>query len=763
MLAARDYGWIGTLEAIERLEATLGSLTKLERFRGHFLNWHDTTSLQSLEPRYVSTVDSGNLAGNLLVVKRACAEMLVPAKSESIRAGLADTLAYVGEVQRSAREKTRGGNEITLDLEPLAAALDQYEPQGHVAPLLGALEQQLPALMRVTEGLPSGALRFAIEALCKCVLSHIRDANFPTTGTPAQELSARLSVIAEACGGMVERMEFGFLFDEPRQLLAIGYRVDDQSRDSNAYDLLASEARLASFLAIAKGDVPTRHWFHLGRTLTPLGRTSALQSWSGSMFEYLMPSLIMHEPAGSLLATSNRAAVKRQISYARQLRIPWGISESQYYALDRDQNFQYSGFGVPDLGLKRGLSENTVIAPYASGLAAMIDPAAAWSNLKRLSQMGARGSYGWYEAVDYTRARLPEGADRMVIQTYMAHHQGMMILGIANALHDGAMRERFHGEPIVKAAELLLQERMPRDIAVARLPPEMQTGAITFFDKAPRVPRSFLTPNTVVPRTHLLSNGSYNLMITAAGGGYSRWRGMAITRWREDTTRDNWGSFVYLRDVNNNKVWSAGYHPMAEDADQYEAVFSEDRAAIRRSDGTISTVMEVLVSPEDDSEVRRISITNNGTRLREFDITSYAELALARPQDDDAHQAFSKLFVETEYLRETGALLASRRPRSPSEQPIWAAHLSVAEGGSVGDVQYETDRGKFLTRNRSARTAAAISEGWPLSNSAGAVLDPIFSLRRRVQIPRGQTVTVAFWTMVAQSREEITGSGGPSP
>ena len=325
VLAARDYGWIGTLEAIERLEATLGSLTKLERFRGHFLNWHDTTSLQSLEPRYVSTVDSGNLAGNLLVVKRACAEMLVPAKSESIRAGLADTLAYVGEVQRSAREKTRGGNEITVDLEPLAAALDQYEPKRHIAPLLGALEQQLPGLMRVTEGLAAGALRFAIEALCKCVLSHIRDANFPTTGTPAQELSARLSVIAEACGGMVERMEFGFLFDEPRQLLAIGYRVDDQSRDSNAYDLLASEARLASFLAIAKGDVPTRHWFHLGRTLTPLGRTSALQSWSGSMFEYLMPSLIMHEPAGSLLATSNRAAVKRQISYARQLRIRGGF------------------------------------------------------------------------------------------------------------------------------------------------------------------------------------------------------------------------------------------------------------------------------------------------------------------------------------------------------------------------------------------------------------------------------------------------------
>lgn len=756
VLAARDFGWIGTLEAIERLEATLGSLVKLERFRGHFLNWYDTTSLRSLEPRYVSTVDSGNLAGNLLVVKRACAEMLAPIQSERIKAGLADTHAYVREIQRSSHEKTREDGHITAALDQLTVALGQYEPQSHIALQLGALEQQLPALTRLAEGLPSGAPRSAIETLCRCVLSHVRDANLRTKEADNPELSARLAVIADTCGGMAERMEFGFLFDEPRQLLVIGYRVDDQALDSNAYDLLASEARLASFLAIAKGDVPTRHWFHLGRTLTPLGCASALQSWSGSMFEYLMPSLIMHEPGGSLLALSNRAAVKRQISYAGRLRIPWGISESQYYALDRDQNFQYSGFGVPDLGLKRGLSENTVIAPYASGLAAMIAPAAAWRNLKRLSHMGARGAYGWYEAVDYTRARLPEGTDRMVIQTYMAHHQGMMILGIANVLHDGAMRERFHSEPMVKAAELLLQERMPRDVAVARLPPEMQTGAITFFDKAPRVPRSFFTPNTVVPRTHLLSNGNYNLMITAAGGGYSRWRGMAITRWREDTTRDNWGSFVYLRDLNSNKVWSAGYHPMAEDAEQYEAVFSEDRATIRRSDGSVSTVMEVLVSPEDDSEVRRISITNNGTRLREFEITSYAELALAKPQDDDAHQAFSKLFVETEYVRDTGALLATRRSRSPSEQPIWAAHLSVAEGGSVGDVQYETDRGKFLTRNRSARTAAAISEGWPLSNSAGAVLDPIFSLRRQVQIPRGQTVTIAFWTMVAQSREEIT-------
>ncbi|HEX3754705.1 MAG TPA: glucoamylase family protein [Rhizomicrobium sp.] len=754
ILAARDFGWIGTLEAVDRLEATLATLQKLERYRGHFFNWYDTRSLRALVPRYVSTVDSGNLAGNLLVVKRACVELAHAVAPERIVAGLADTLALAGNIHDSAKKRSPREGAITEALARLHETLRDCESSPDIVPL-DRLQQAALTLAEQAEGVVPVPLRAGIEALLRCILSHRRDLHPEETAPGEQDVGSRLALIANLCGRLAEGMEFGFLFDQARQLLLIGYRFDDQSLDSNAYDLLASEARLASFFAIAKGDIPTRHWFHLGRTLTPLGRASALQSWSGSMFEYLMPSLIMHEPAGSLLALSNKAAVRRQISYASRLGIPWGTSESQYYALDREQNYQYSGFGVPDLGLKRGLGENTVIAPYASGLAAMVAPVAARRNLDRLSGIGARGPYGWYEAVDYTRARLPEGANDVVIQTYMAHHQAMMILGIANVVHDGAMRERFHAEPMIKAAELLLQERMPRDVAVARLPPEMQTGAIMFFDKSPRVPRSFLTPNTAMPRTHLLANNNYALMLTAAGGGYSRWRGMAITRWREDATRDNWGSFLYLRDLGSGKVWSAGYQPTGTDADSYEAVFSEDRAIIKRTDGALSTLLEILVSPETDAEVRRISITNNGSRLREIEITSYAELALARPEDDDAHPAFSKLFVETEYLRETDTLLATRRPRSPSEPPIWAAHLSVAEAGSAGNVQYETDRGKFLTRNKNARSAAAVSEGWPLSNSAGPLLDPIFSLRRRVQIPRGQTATIAFWTMAAASREEI--------
>lgn len=743
VLAARDFGWIGSHDAVARLEATLATMRRLERCRGHFLNWYATADLSPLEPRYISSVDSGNLAGNLLVVRNACDELGAPVAPSIIAAGLKDNFALLrqGLAAIPARHPARARAD--------AMAVTIRHQIGEV-PDLAQLEKLSAALLaHVGEqaGLPP-VVAEGVGAFRACVTSHLRD-------QAPDETAGRLTAIATETSQMVEEMEFSFLFDTVRQLLSIGYRVDDAALDANAYDLLASEARLASFIAIAKGDIPTRHWFRLGRTLTPLGRTAALQSWSGSMFEYLMPALIMHEPPGSLLALSNRAAVRRQIRYATSKGLPWGISESQYNARDREQNYQYSSFGVPDLGIKRGLGENLVIAPYATGLAAMVAPREARRNLDRLTRLGALGAFGWYEAIDYTRARLAHGADHAVIKAYMAHHQGMMVLGLADVLCDGAMRERFHRDPMVKSAELLLQERMPRDVSVARLVPAVNSGAVTYHQGPQAGPRTFKSPHTPIPRTHLLSNGEYNVMVTAAGGGYSRWRGMALTRWQEDPTRDSWGQFLYLRDLRTGKIWSAAHQPVGAKADDYEATFSEDRANIKRVDGSLVTLTEICVSPEDNAEVRRVSITNNGTRTREIEVTSYMELALAAPADDDAHPAFSKLFVQTEYLRDSGALLATRRRRTPTEPPVWAAHLSVVDGDSVGDVQYETDRGKFLTRNRTARNAAAIFGGWPLSNSAGSVLDPVFSLRRRVVIPRGRTVTIAFWTLAADSRDKI--------
>ena len=498
-----------------------------------------------------------------------------------------------------------------------------------------------------------------------------------------------------------------------------------------------------------------RNWFQLGRSLTPVDRGSALISWSGSMFEYLMPSLVMRAPAESLLGQTNYFVVRRQIGYGAKLGVPWGISESAYNVRDLEFTYQYSNFGVPGLGLKRGLSEDAVIAPYATALAAMVDPTAAAENYVRLADAGASGKFGFYEALDYTPSRLPEGAPVAIVRTYMAHHQGMTLVAIDNVLRDGVMRTRFHAEPIIQATELLLQERTPRDVSVARPRAEEVNVASNVRDLIPPVNRRFHSPHDRVPRTHILSNGNYAVMITGAGSGYSRWRDLAITRWREDVTCDSWGSYVFLRDTGSGDVWSAGYQPTCVEPDSYEVEFSEDRVEIGRRDGTLASTLEVAVSPESDAEVRRVSISNLGSRVREIELTSYAEVVLAQPAADMAQPVFSKLFVETEFVSDVGTLLATRRRRLPGEPEIWAAHLAVIEGESVGDVQYETDRARFLGRGGQIRSPISVMDGKPLSNAVGTVLDPIFSLRCRVRIAPGTTVHVAFWTMVAPSRTEV--------
>jgi len=463
---------------------------------------------------------------------------------------------------------------------------------------------------------------------------------------------------------------------------------------------------------------------------------------------------VMRAPAGSLLEQTNRLVVRRQMTYGAELGVPWGISESGYNARDLELAYQYSNFGVPGLGLKRGLSENAVIAPYATSLAAMVDPEAAARNFSRLSQAGGRGDFGWYEALDYTPSRVPEGEKVAIVRAYMAHHQGMTLVAIADALNGGAMRARFHAEPIIQATELLLQERTPRDVAVARPRAEEVKAEANVRESSPPTIRRFHSPHDLIPRTHLLSNGNYTVMITAAGSGFSRWGDLAVTRWHEDVTCDSWGTYIFIRDVNSGKVWSAGFQPAGVEAESYEVEFSEDRAEIVRRDGTMTTTLEVAVSPEDDAEVRRVSITNLGSRVREVELTSYAEIVLAPEAADTAHPAFSKMFVQTEFDAEVGAILATRRLRSPGEVPVWAAHLAVAEGESVGEIQFETDRARFLGRGRDVRDAVSVIDGRPLSDTVGTVLDPIFSVRRRLRIPAGATARVAFWTIVAPTRAE---------
>jgi len=758
-VAARDFGWLGTVDTVERLEATLQTMMGLERFRGHFYNWYATRDLRALDPRYVSSVDSGNLAGHLITLAHACRELIDGPRPGAALAGIADAVSLVRESLNALADRGRVlavARRLEGALDIMAAAIESsVHTPGAWAAWLAELEAGARMVTAIARSIAEEDAESAqpvldwAEALRGCVDSHLRDLQ-----TPAPALAERLAALAERAQTLVAGMDFTFLFDSARKLFSIGYRVSDGTLDPGRYDLLASEARLTSFLTIARGDVPVSHWFRLGRALTPVESDSVLVSWSGSMFEYLMPALVMRVPAGSLLAQTGELVVARQISYGAERGVPWGVSESSYNVRDLEMTYQYSNFGVPGLGLRFGLVDDVVIAPYATGLAAMIDPSAAVQNFLRLEEAGALGAYGFYEALDYTAQRRPEGTGVAIVRTYMAHHQGMVIVAIANVLHDGAMRARFHAEPIVQATELLLQERTPRDVAVTRPRRDEVSGVADVRELAPAVVRRFTSPHAATPRTHLLSNGRYAVMMTAAGSGYSRWKSLAITRWRDDVTRDLGGTYVFLRNVQSGETWSAGYQPTARAPDRYEVRFAEDRVEIVRRDRGIATTLEVIVSPEDDAEMRRVSLTNHGTRTREIDVTSYAEVVLAEPAADASHPAFSNLFVQTEAVPELDTLLATRRARSRDETPVWLAHVARVEGEAIGALQWETDRARFLGRGRGIGTPQAILDGGPLSNTVGTVLDPIVSLRHRVRLRPGQTVRVVFSTLVAPSRDE---------
>ena len=754
-VAARDFGWIGALETVERLEATFETLQTLEQFHGHFYNWYDTQSRRPLEPRYVSSVDSGNLAGHLITLAQACEEMIErPLSARAALAGIDDVVTLVRLAARETKADTRLDGSLTAFLAACPAPADDVADWPSVLATLREHACTITTVLGTAPDAPSAPAERLVcvwaEALDATIASHARDIDMPDS------LVRRLTVLARSARALVAAMDFHFLFDPMRKLLAIGYRVSDGALDAGRYDLLASEARLASFVAIGKGDVPVSHWFRLGRALTPVEQDSVLVSWSGSMFEYLMPELVMRTPAGSLLAQTSRLVVGRQITYGQERGVPWGVSESAYNVRDVEMTYQYSNFGVPGLGLRRGLGEDVVVAPYATALAAMIAPAAAVRNFERLTAGGAAGAYGFYEALDYTAPRLLDSARVAVVRTYMAHHQGMTLVALANVLHDGVMRTRFHAEPSVRATELLLQERTPRDVAVARPRMDEVQAIGDVREVVPAVERHFTSPHGAMPRTQLLSNGRYAVMLTTAGSGYSRWRDLAVTRWREDVARDAWGTYVFLRDVDSGETWSAGHQPRGVAAESYEVTFSEDRAEIIRRDRAITTTLQVIVSPEDDAEVRRVSLTNLGAKSRDIEVTSYAEIVLAPPLADAAHPAFSNLSVQTEFVPALDALLASRRPRSHRESPVWLAHVMgvEGEGETLGPLEWETDRARFLGRGHDIRTAVAAVGGHPLSNTVGAVLDPIVSLRRRVRLQPGGTVRVAFSTVVAPSRAE---------
>jgi cyclic beta-1,2-glucan synthetase len=836
VVAARDFGWMGLMDTVDRLEATMATLIAMPRLHGHFYNWYDTNDLHILEPHYISTVDSGNLAGHLLALAQVCREMLNrPLKFVEALIGISDSQQLLVIALDKIKDDQRTRTVTLIELRQKVFVLgDLLNNRPIDAVEWSNLWLELKLCADILQDM---AQAFAAERddaddsdvlawatlLRDDIRSHSRDVDYlvpwinfagklsKVTLSPAQltdtsnfshqltvdthlcdlsdcyaqilvdmetslqntlsvseletiskvlrramnqvqALTKRLVNMTDQLDNLFQEMDFSFLYDSKSKLFAIGYAVNEGALDPNYYDMLASEARLSSFIAIAKRDVPSTHWFHLGRRVTRAAGGTVLLSWSGSMFEYLMPSLVMFTPRYSLLDQTCRLVIKQQIQYAKKQNVPWGISESAFNGRDFLFTYQYAAFGVPGLGMKRGLDEDLVIAPYATALAAMYLPYAAVENFEHLEKEGALGRYGFYEALDYTPMRLAEGERVAIVRCYMAHHQGMSLVAIANVVHDGIMRHRFHRTPLIQAADMVLQERIPNAIDASFIPILHDLAEVkeTLQPPVRRVP----SPTSSVPSTHLLSNGSYSVMITAAGSGYSQCRSLAVTRWQEDVTRDDKGSYIYLRDVETSQVWSAGYQPTTLAPDHYDAVFSEDRARITRTDGEITSILEIVVSPEDDAEVRRLSLINNSSHAQEIEITSYMEIVLATFSADIAHPAFSNLFVQTEYLPQARALIAQRRGNAAGTPELWAAHVLAVDRIYEG-IQYETDRARFIGRGQTLREPIAVMDGRPLTNTIGNVLDPIFSLRIRVRIAAGTTEHVTFTTLVADSRSAV--------
>ena len=817
-LAAQDFGYLSTGGLLRRTQDAFATMQRMERYHGHFYNWYETRTLQPLLPLYISSVDTGNLSGHLLTLGSGLREL---ADEKLFTPQMFDGLCDTVRVLRVLAQENAAMARLQAELEGAPSGLRAgfallqraADQAAKIALSLANVEEEIKdwglTLQRNCEehladmiflapwlALPIPSVGNRIEevlarldqprtlrevAQCEQFLVPEIEAamqNAPTAPVQRQEeeqiylaelsrclreASARARQrrrALESLAGQSEdlaKVDFTILFSPARDLFCTGFNVGERRCDTSFYDLLASEARLCSYVAIALGQVPQDHWFSMGRLLVASKGQPILVSWSGSMFEYLMPLLVMPNYENTLLDHTCKAAVQQQVEYGKLRGVPWGISESGYNRTDVQRNYQYRAFGVPGLGLKRGLAEDLVIAPYASALALMVAPREACENLQRLASEGRTGAFGYYEAVDYTPTRLPPDETSVTIRSFMAHHQGMSLLALVNLLRNYPMQRRFMACPLLKAADLLLQERVPKTAASVLSEDLKLEESRTLTGNGEAVMRVFTNPTPPAPEVHLLSNGRYHVVISSAGGGYSRWRDLAVTRWREDATRDCWGTFVYLRDLETGDFWSAAHQPTLRLAKSYEAIFTQARAEFRQFHSGLDIHTEISVSPEDDVELRRITITNRSPVTRSIELTSYAEVVLATPAADAAHPAFSNLFVETEFARKSSAILCTRRARSQEERPPWLLHLMVGQGGEQEEISCETDRSRFVGRGGTLANPAAMKSISPLSNTVGSVLDPIISLRRTVSLLPHETATIDFVIGVTETRETALG------
>ncbi len=869
-LAAYDLGYLDQLGLATRLSITMDTLEQLERFRGHFLNWYDTLTLQPLKPRYISTVDSGNLAASLVVTAQACRSMPTERIFRwDLWQGYLDTLSnltnilsgmqkaeYDSLVQEISHKITKMNNDIlavrkepnrwfalfqtvnelfwpdlsknlielievgskAFDLEALrklqevAAQVERHHlaiqrTLAEMVPWIHLLEQvpvifnEMPfvqGLSTLRDNLPynprlgqiisyatagltntaelrdllmknqlitvsgSGSEHIAMEWL------DAMDQALTRAAANADTLLNRYTQSAMRAEQFVMEMDFQFLYSPQRRVFHLGFNLDTGQLDDNYYDLLASEARIASIIALAKGDVPQSHWLQLSRPLTRVEGTYVLLSWSATMFEYLMPTLFLRSYAGTLLADSAQGAVLHQIAYGKAKGVPWGISESGFYLFDANQNYQYRAFGVPGLGYKRGLGDDLVIAPYASLMAISYNPHAVAQNLAKLMELNGFGLYGLYESIDFTADRLLMGETSAVVHEYMAHHQGMILMALVNYFYKNKMVRRMHNDPRIQSVELLLQEQIPQAVPLQNPYAEDVKGTM----------RSSVTPieiepwgvpvETAIPQMNLLSNGNYGVMVSNMGGGYSTWRDIDLTRWQADGVLDSWGTWIYIQDMNfpndekatAGKLWSIGHQPIPTHAENMQVTYFAHMAVFHRTENDISSTMEVTVCPDDPVEIRRIHLHNTDNQLHHMRLTSYGEVILTQQSADRRHPAYNKLFIESEFVPELNLQIYSRRPRSNTEKTVFMGHMLVVDHkGEFQDTQpsarHEADRNRFIGRGGTLHNPVALNSEQYLTGTTGATLDPIFALGMEINLNPHESAELAYLTFAGENREAV--------
>ncbi len=885
-LAAYDMGYVDLFALATRLSATFETLEKLDRFQGHFLNWYDTLTLQPLNPRYVSTVDSGNLAACLMITAQASRSTIEdPIFRWTLWQGYIDTLSVLSETLAGLRARIRSAGahrpsiplpglnrpearpavsaeqatrpavqqamaqltEIEAEIERMVSAIQDARTDRHrwyalfqeaagpfwkqvsagllglvsagraafdletlrglqgvaaqverhhlavqrtideLAPWIPLLENppDLPpasglaeVLSALREALPYAPRLGQIRAQAEAARPHIAalreqaGASQPITAwldaledalvqasAKAGALMMGYTQISERAEKFAREMDFRFLFNNQRRIFHIGYNLDAGQPDSNFYDLLASEARIASLIAIARGDAPQSHWLYMSRPVTSIDGTRVLLSWSATMFEYLMPPLFLNTYTGTLLAESARGAVARQIAYGQEKGVPWGISESGFYRFDANQSYQYRAFGVPGLGFKRGLSDDLVIAPYASLMAVRYDPQAVVRNAEHLIEHQALGLYGFYEAIDFTTDRMVVGETSALVKEYMSHHQGMILLALNNFFNNDIMVRRMHSDPQIQSVELLLQEQVPLAAPLQSPSAEDVKGIQRLTNNQARITPWTLPVQTPIPQVSLLANSSYRVVISNSGSGYSAWRDTDLTRWRSDSALDEWGAWIYIRDMDadagNGGLWSAGFQPVPGDPNNVQVTYFAHMTVIRRTERGIISTMEISVPPDDPLEIRRVHLNNTGGSRRRLRLVSYGEVILNQQAADARHPAFNRLFIESEYVPELNLQIFKRRPRSGAEEPLYMGHMLTIENGYPLDGAHEGDRARFIGRGGSLRRPAALTTDGYLSGSSGATLDPIFSIGQEIELRPFETIQLAYLTLAADSRDAL--------